>query len=227
MSIASRIKQVRGLLHRSGTRSLPEDLLVNAFHKVYYDGRQTWLSYHGYTIIKNPLDLWAYQTLLWDLRPDLVIETGTYEGASALWLAHQADVLGTTMRVVTIDVDGQPVRPKHQRIEYLTGSSIDPGVLTVVGHRASVADNVLVILDSDHSRDHVLSECRAYAQFVTPGSYLIVEDSNINNHPVRAASGPGPWEAIKIFTSENHDFAVDRAREPMLSMNPHGYLRRT
>jgi cephalosporin hydroxylase len=86
---------------------------------------------------------------------------------------------------------------------------------------------VVVILDSDHGKDHVLEELRRYAPLVTSGSYLIVEDTNINGHPVLPDFGPGPMEAVETFLSESDDFSVDTTREKlMLTFNPRGYLRR-
>jgi cephalosporin hydroxylase len=85
----------------------------------------------------------------------------------------------------------------------------------------------LVILDSDHSRDHVLTELRTYSPLVTPGQYLIVEDTNVNGHPVLSEHGPGPAEALVEFLDETDGFEVDRAREKFgMTFNPGGYLRR-
>jgi cephalosporin hydroxylase len=100
-------------------------------------------------------------------------------------------------------------------------------VVAQVAERAAGAGAVLVLLDSDHRRDHVLAELRAYAPMVTPGSYLVVEDSNINGHPVYEDFGPGPTEAVQDFLKERDDFEVDRSREKfLLSFNPGGWLRR-
>ena len=85
----------------------------------------------------------------------------------------------------------------------------------------------MVILDSDHSFDHVLEEMNCYAPLVTKGSYLIVEDSNINGHPVRPNWGPGPMEAIEVFLQQNSEFISDRRCEKfLLTQNPRGYLQR-
>jgi cephalosporin hydroxylase len=84
-----------------------------------------------------------------------------------------------------------------------------------------------VILDSDHERDHVLNELRLYAPLVSAGSYLIVEDSNVNGHPVVSDFGPGPAEAVEQFLAETEEFEVDRSREKFfLTFNPSGYLRK-
>ena len=87
---------------------------------------------------------------------------------------------------------------------------------------------VLVILDADHSRDHVLAELQLWADVVSVGSYVIVEDTNINGHPVYAEFGPGPWEAVEQFLAGRSDFTVDESRHRLLmTWNPRGYLRRT
>ena len=88
-------------------------------------------------------------------------------------------------------------------------------------------NHLLVLLDSDHSREHVLDELRAYSPLVTPGSYVIVEDTNLNGHPVWPDFGPGPMEAVDIFLSESDDFVIDTSREKFyLTWNPRGYLKR-
>ncbi len=96
-----------------------------------------------------------------------------------------------------------------------------------LARRASDAETVLVVLDSDHSHDHVLAELRAYAPLVTPDSYLVVEDTNVNGHPVYEEFGPGPMEAVQDFLKENDTFAVDVTREKfLLTFNPGGWLKK-
>jgi cephalosporin hydroxylase len=115
----------------------------------------------------------------------------------------------------------------RHRLTYVVASSTDPQVVAQVAERARTAGTVLVVLDSDHSRDHVLAELRAYAPLVTPGSYLVVEDTNVNGHPVYEAFGPGPMEAVLDFLKERDDFEVDRSREKfLLTFNPGGWLRK-
>ena len=85
-----------------------------------------------------------------------------------------------------------------------------------------------MILDSDHSRDHVLDELRLYSRFVTPGGYLVVEDTNVNGHPVFPEHGPGPMEAVEEFLAESDEFEIDLAREKFfLTFNPRGFLRKS
>jgi cephalosporin hydroxylase len=206
--------------------------IVDTFHCLYHDSHLfdgTWSDtrWLGVPVAKTPLDLWVYQEILVELRPALVIETGTLNGGSALFLATVLDVLGAG-RVLTIDVETRSGRPAHSRIEYATGSSTDPAVhrdATIAAREAGGA--VLVVLDSDHTRDHVLAELRLYAPLVSAGSYVIVEDTNVNGHTVSPEHGPGPAEAVEAFLREDSRFEIDRSREKhYLTFNPGGYLRR-
>lgn len=209
-----------------------EKSVVDAFHRLYYDGpagegrvqhRTTWMGVH---CIKCPLDLWSYQEILAEVRPDRIIETGTHLGGSALFLAHMLDLLGKG-EIVTIDVLENAGRPAHPRIRYVQGSSADPAVVSPLLAGRPMGERLLVILDSDHSKAHVSAELALFAPHVSRGSYLIVEDANINGHPVLPEYGPGPWEAIEEFLAGNRDFAVDSSREKFLmSFNPRGFLKR-
>jgi cephalosporin hydroxylase len=205
--------------------------VVDGFHRLYYETGEaggTWkdTSFLGVTTWKVPLDLWVYQELLTELRPGLIVETGTAHGGSALYLATLCEVLGHG-EVVSVDIGHWPDRPAHPRLTYLTASSTDPRAVAQVAERAAGAAGVLVVLDSDHRRDHVLAELRAYAPLVSPGSYLVVEDTNVNGHPVYERFGPGPTEAVREFLAERDDFEVDRSREKFfLTFNPGGWLRR-
>jgi cephalosporin hydroxylase len=209
----------------------PADMssLVDQFHRLYYDRReQTWGNtfWLGHRVLKCPLDLCSYQEILYDVRPELIIETGTYLGGSALFLASICDLLGQG-KVLTIDVDRRDDRPRHPRITYLTGSSTSNAILRQVRRRARGASRVLVILDSGHAKDHVLAELQAYAPLVTPGSYLVVEDTNLNGHPVECDHGPGPAEAVAEFLERNEAFVRDERREKfLLTFNPGGYLEK-
>lgn len=202
--------------------------VVDSFHRLYYDSevfaRTSWL---GVSALKCPLDLWIYQEIIHDSRPDVIVECGTASGGSALFLAAICDLVGNG-RIITIDIEERPGRPQHPRVTYLHGSSTSPAIVEQVRRAVAEDDRVLVLLDSEHSKDHVLAELRAYSSFVTPGSYVIVEDTNIGGHPVRPDWGPGPTEAVDEFLAENSAFAIDESREKFfLTFNPRGYLRRT
>lgn len=206
--------------------------VISAFHQLYYaigHNRQgTWQQtfWMGTQTEKCPLDMWIYQELLHIIRPQLIIETGTRHGGSALFLCHMCDLLGQG-EVVTIDITRPPNGPTHPRLTYLTGSSAAPEIIEQVKQRAEGKKPVLVILDSDHTAPHVLAEMRAYHSLASPGSYMIVEDSNVNGHPILPDHGPGPMEAITQFMQENSDFQIDqRCEKFLLTFNPSGYLRR-
>lgn len=211
--------------------SADEVEIVRRFHALYYHrwlfggGDTLNLSWLGHQAVKCPLDLWLYQELLVRTRPDFVIETGTWRGGSALYMASVLDQIGHG-RVITIDTEAKPDLPEHPRISYLNGSSIEPAIVATV--RQSVAGHrTMVVLDSDHRAPHVYAEMVAYSPFVQVGDYLIVEDTNLNGHPAYPEFGPGPKEAVDRFLSENDEFAIDaRCERFMITMNPTGYLRR-
>ncbi len=209
------------------TRPPVQRSITNPFHRMYYGLRhQSWMStrWLGTPILKCPLDLWMYQELLIRVRPDVIFETGTFSGGSAHYMASICDLLDRG-RVVTVDLWPKPNRPEHPRITYLEGSSTSPEILGRIAEEAS--GTVMVILDSDHSRTHVLDELEAYGPLVTPGSYLIVEDTNLNGHPVHRRFGPGPMEAAEEFLTAHPEFVVDRECEKyFLTFNPRGYLKR-
>jgi cephalosporin hydroxylase len=211
------------------TKSLVDrGAVVDAFHRLYYEVGTTWKEtfWLGQPVQKCPFDLWAYQEILVETRPDLIVECGTYLGGSARFLASVCDELGQG-RIVTIDILERPGRPRHRRITYLHGSSTDSEVVERVRRRSRRAKRVMVILDSDHTRDHVIRELELYGPLVTHGCYLVVEDTNINGHPVSGEFGPGPMEAVKSFLERSDAFEVDRSREKLLlTFNPSGYLRR-
>lgn len=208
----------------------PDEIVLD-FHKLYYDDYRkggTWYatSWLGVPTWKLPLDLWIYQEIVHQVRPDLIVETGTAFGGSALYLASLCDLVRGG-EVVSVDLKDEPRRPRHERITYLTGSSTATEIVREIQSRAAWKQSVLVILDSDHTRAHVLAEMRAYAPVVTPGSYMIVEDTNINGHPVYPDFGPGPMEAVGEFLETNRDFQVDESKEKfLLTFNPRGYLKR-
>jgi len=209
--------------------AITERRVIRPFHRLFYNsGKHTWSNTHwlGVPAQKCAFDLWVYQEMLHELRPAVIVECGTANGGSALFLASICDLLGHG-EVVTVDIADQPGRPSHDRITYLKGSSTDPEIVERVNQLVASRAPVVVILDSDHSRDHVLNELRLYAPLVSSGSYLIVEDSNVNGHPVLPDFGPGPAEAVTRFLAETDEFEVDRSREKfLLSFNPSGYLRK-
>ena len=199
---------------------------VSRAHDVFYASNAwTQASWLGSQALKNPLDLWIYQEIMAETRPDVVIETGTYRGGSAHFLASVCDLLGSG-EVVSIDIEQRRDEyPAHPRITYLAGrSSTDPDVLEEVRERVG-GRRTMIVLDSDHSQRHVDAELEAYAPLVPLGCYLIVEDSNIGQ--IRPDLMPGPLQSIETFLAARSDFAIDREREKfLLTFNPSGYLKR-
>jgi cephalosporin hydroxylase len=185
----------------------------------------TWLGYETY---KWPADIWLYQEIASRMKPDVIIETGTYRGGSALFLACICEMIGHG-QVLTIDPDIRLAgeRPRHPRITYLVGSSLDAEIVSRVEKIVDGQSKVMVILDSVHTRDFVLEELKTYSRLVTSDGILVVEDSHVNGHPTYKDFGPGPWEAIETFLLENSDFYIDRAFERFLvTANPNGFVRR-
>lgn len=221
-------RRAHRLTHRAPLPTLEaaDRTLVERFHVVAYEkGALEDTYWLGTPILKTPQDCWVYQEILHDLRPDLIVETGTYLGGSALFLASICDLLGHG-RIITID-DKRRVALHHPRITALIGDSTSDAILERVRGEATSAKTVIVALDADHRAESVLREMRAYAPLVTPGSYLVVEDTNVNGHPVRPDHGPGPMEAVLGFLKEDRRFEIDRTREKfLLTFFPSGWLKR-
>ena len=207
------------------SRRLDRAAVSRAHDVLYASDAWTHARWLGAQALKNPLDLWVYQEIVFETRPELIVETGTYRGGSALYLASLCDLVGGG-EVVSIDVEAvRADYPEHPRITYLGGrSSTHPDVLEEVRRRAA-GRSLLVILDSDHSQAHVEAELAAYAPLVPVGCYVIVEDSNIGQ--IRKDLMPGPLEAVETFLASTSDFETDRSREKFLiTFNPSGYLKR-
>lgn len=204
--------------------------VVDEFHRAWY-ATTTWggLEWFGVPMSKNPFDLLQYQEILWQQRPDFVIECGAFLGGSTLYFAHLLDLMGHgTVLSVELENSWMPAARHHPRVVTIAGNSVGPETLRAVRDRVPIGASCFVILDSDHRAEHVLAELRAYERFVRPGNYLIVEDGNLNGHPILPGWGPGPWEAVETFLGENSHFVPDRAREQklLLTFAPFGWLKR-
>jgi cephalosporin hydroxylase len=225
------LRAFKRIIHRQripGRRA--EQRIVRRFHQLYYYARErTWKDntfWLNVPTAKCPLDLWVYQEIIYETKPDIIVEAGTAHGGSALYLASICDSVERG-QIITIDVRELPDRPQHQRIKYLTGSSVSEEIVAEVSGSIKQDDRVMVILDSDHRAEHVLRELEIYSRMVTVGNYLIVEDTNANGHPVLPLWGAGPMEAVEQFTSTRRDFVTDHQREKFfMTFNPKGYLCR-
>ncbi|MDM4771753.1 CmcI family methyltransferase [Solimonas sp. SE-A11] len=211
----------------STTLSDAEIEIVRQANILYFQrgGYQTG-SWMGYPSAKCPMDMWAYQELMHREQTDLLIETGTYKGGSALYFAQLFDAMGRG-QVITIDIKQRQNLPQHPRIRYLTGSSVTRAILEQVREIACQARSRMVILDSRHEMPFKFFEMKLYAEFVTPGNYLIAEDTSFDHYPAWPEFGPGPAAAVHKFLSETPEFEADPEPEKhLLSFSPGAFLRR-
>jgi cephalosporin hydroxylase len=222
--------QDQSSIERLGDMTLRQYLMYHYYyiHQGYRYGaprlQQRWL---GHDIIKTPMDCWIYQEIIWETRPDFVIELGVMFGGATHFYASILDLIGHG-EVLGVDVSLAKAKPaENRRIRYLEGSSTDPGMVERI-RAITAGKRVLVVADSDHEKNHVLAEIRAYAPMVHVGGYFVVEDS-LNDvmgyHPV---PNEGPQAAAHAFLAETGDFVVDRrwAERYVMTLNPDGYLLR-
>lgn len=205
------------------------NLSVTLYSKFYFNNEfRTWrtTTWMGQSIWKMPLDLWIYQELMYRLKPDVIIETGTNRGGSALYLAHLCDILGKG-EVHTVDVQDFPEKPKHPRISYYLGSSTDDAIIDQIKQKIAPGAVVMVVLDSLHRKPHVVEELEKYGKLVSVGSYMILEDTYLNGYPVYPGFGPGPMEAVREYLPKHPEFVVDTDCEKFgVTWSPSGYLKK-
>jgi cephalosporin hydroxylase len=213
--------------HPTGSESLE-------YHKWYYN-TLVWqsTSWMGVECYKSPSDMWNYQELLFKLKPSLVIEFGSYRGGSALFFASVMRQIGGPFKLLSVDIDHGRLDPAARRdgdIFFIESSSTAPAVAERIQRLKSDAPGpIFAILDSDHTRDHVLAEMKLLRPLLSAGDYLIVEDSMLNGHPILPAFGPGPYEAIEAYEREfPNDYTHDLARENKFGWTfaPNGFLIR-
>jgi cephalosporin hydroxylase len=196
---------------------------IDAFKTWYYAHQPTTFSnttWRGVPVFKCPLDAWVYQEIIHENQPDVLIETGTYRGGGAYYFASLFD-LEKRGRVLTVDIKDFPGKPSHPRIRFLLGSSTAPEVLEDFKKLIRPGEKVMVALDSDHHKDHVLKELQLYSELVTVGHYLVVEDS------IKNPNYPGAMEAIEEFLKTHSNFTPDKTREKFgFTTNPNGWLKR-
>lgn len=182
--------------------------------------------YFGIPAVKNPLDFWIYQELLYELQPDVIIEIGNYYGGSTLALAHLCDHLGKG-RVIGLDINHANIPAavrQHQRVTLLEGDACSN--FESVKQLLQPGERVLIIEDSSHTYENTLNVLKSYAPLIPIGGYFIVEDG-ICHHGLEEGPQPGPYEAIETFIAERGDFQIDRSRESFLiTWNPKGFLKR-
>ena len=183
-------------------------------------------TYHGIRTMKNPLDLWVYQEILWDSKPDFVIEIGNLYGGSTLALAHICDLIGKG-RILAVDTFHDHIVSQvreHPRISLFTGDAC--AMLPQVKAAIPSDSSVMIIDDSEHSYEHTLKVLENFADLVGVGNYFIVEDG-ICHHGLDVGPQPGPYEAVEAFIRSNKSFIVDRDKENFgITWYPKGYLKK-
>lgn len=225
LAVHAQIHRLRRLVYRPALRGIVNHLFLTDLVESTRDfSNVTWL---GKPVWQSVLDLWTIQETIHEVRPSLVIETGTNRGGSSWFYGQLFDLIGGG-RVVTVDVE-RLHDLSHPRVTYLIGSSTAPEIVAEVRRTAGEADGpVMVILDSDHSRDHVAAELELYAPLVTPGSYMLVQDGSTDTLGVFRSGRPGPLPAIDAFVGRHPEFEVDeeRCRRFLVTHHPRGWLRR-
>ena len=198
-------------------------------------------SWMGRPIIAYPQDMIAMQELIWDIKPDLIIETGVAHGGSIVYYASLLELIGSNGLVVGIDIDIRKhnrdlieSHPMMKRIKLIEGSSVDHKIVDKVKKLSVNKKKVLVCLDSNHTHEHVLEELKLYSPFVTKGSYCVtfdtvVEDMPENSFPNRPwGKGNNPKTAVWEFLNDNSDFEIDKNIDSklLISVAPDGFLKK-
>lgn len=183
-------------------------------------------SYFGVKTLKNPMDFWVYREMIYEAKPDVIIEIGNNWGGSTLALAHICDLMDHG-RIIGIDIDHSKITSivsEHPRISLIERSAID--AFPAIREMIAPEDKVLLIEDSAHTYENTLAVLNLYNQFIHLGNYMIVEDS-ICHHGLAVGPSPGPYEAIETFIEQNRAFTIDRDKESFLiTWNPKGFLKR-
>ena len=207
-----------------------------------YSYNFSWL---GRPIIQYPQDMVAMQEIIWEVKPDLIIETGIAHGGSLIFSAAMLELVaactGSEGEVLGIDIDIRPhnrkaieEHPLFKRISMIQGSSIAPEIIAQVKEKAKTKKRILVCLDSNHTHDHVLAELEAYAPLTTLGSYCVVKDTVIEDMPEGFfpdrpwGKGNNPKTSVWKYLKSHSEFEIDKTiqNKIMITVAPDGYLKR-
>lgn len=207
--------------------------LLQRYHDLWYESGHTWHYTHflGVGMMKCPNDIWMYADLMTRLRPQIVIETGTYQGGSALWFAFLMDMLRIDGgHVYTVDIEDyrKTWLVQHPRITFINGNSADPAIAAGLTEALPAKGGRLIVLDSDHSAEHVRHELELYAPMTRVGDWVVVEDTNISWSDGDGGGDRGARGGVQDYMDQHSgEFVQDILSERyLLSMNPGGWLQR-
>lgn len=183
--------------------------------------------YCGIRTLKNPMDFWVYQEMIFEQKTDVVIEIGNNFGGSTFALAHFLDNIDNG-RIIAIDISHSKVVEsvkKHPRITWIEGDAVS--VFSQVKNLVGSNERVLVIDDSAHTFENTIGILHNYSSLLSPGEYFVIEDS-ICHHGLDVGPSPGPYEAITEFiSSHQEEFEIDREKESFfITWNPKGFIRK-
>lgn len=198
--------------------------IIRDFSDLYYEmSVQTWgnTRWRGVPVLKTPTDLWIYQELIEQIRPDFIIETGTCYGGSALYMRDILNMIFKSGHIMSVDITHEHLaaKAKVEGVEYVLGSSVADETIAHVKKyiEDAYARRIIVMLDSDHSKEHVLKELALYAPLIPVGGVLIVEDTNAE----------GPYQAVQEWAPQHPEFRCEFMCEKfMLTFNRGGYFER-
>lgn len=237
------VEKFRGQVQEN-IRALGSATVVKALSRAWMEATEPYkytynFNWLGRPIIQYPQDIMAMQELIWNVKPNLFVETGIAHGGSLIFYASMLHLLGGDGFVVGVDIDIRAhnraeivSHPMAERIRMLEGSSVDPAIFQKVSALAE-GRRTMVALDSNHTHEHVLGELRLYSQLVHAGSYLVVFDTaleyvrDLNADARPWGVGNNPLTAIRAFLEENDRFVVDDSIDSklLLTVAPGGYLR--
>ncbi|MDZ5724899.1 cephalosporin hydroxylase family protein [Acetobacterium sp. K1/6] len=232
-------KEVRTSIAKLGNNKELKDLsnkwvIETAKHRYSYNF--TWM---GRPIIQYPQDMIAMQEIIWEVKPDLIIETGIAHGGSLIFYASLLELIGNG-EVLGIDIDIRKHNRKeienhlmYKRISMIEGSSIDKNIVNKVKEFVRDKNKIIVVLDSNHTHEHVQKELDAYSEFVTKGSYLVVFDTCVEDMPEELfedrpwGCGNNPKTAVLEFLKNSDRFQIDKTIEDklLITVAPSGYLK--
>lgn len=231
-------RNIKSIGENDTLKKLGTDFLVDT-NPYKYTYNFTWL---GRPIIAFPQDMIAMQEIIWDIKPDLIIETGVAHGGSIVYYASLLELIGGEGIVVGIDIDIRKhnrdlieTHPMAKRIKLVEGSSTDTKVVEKIKEIAANKKRVLVCLDSNHTHEHVLAELNLYAPFVSKNSYCVVFDTAIEDMPADFNWGERTWgkgnnpkTAVWEFLKKHDEFQINKDihNKLLITVASDGYLKR-